>query len=648
MKTRITLGAAMSAVLLSTLSVAQGADETAAIVVTATRFATTIAAAPVNTTVISAADIRNSTADTLSQLLEQQPGVHVQNLFGLSGARSRLDLGGYGAAAAHNTLLLLNGRRLNDVDLGGANLAAIPLASIERIEIIHGSSTVLYGDNATAGAINIVTRDGNAATRTTVAVQAGSFATRQLELATARAAGDNTFSAVATGRTSDGYRDNSAAENSNALLTMTRQGANRTLGARLFLSDEDVELPGALNEPEYLATPTAAGSASLETADERRITAEGFMVGNHWSAELAWRNKRQNATIYGDTRAELSTVSMTPRYRRRLAAHEVISGIDIYYSTLAAHGTFGGAFPAENDSDTTRNSIAAYASDRYRFHGGTTQAEAGVRVQYSGLEISNTDVLAATDSRDSRDDTLLAWDLGLHHDLGENTRGYLRAASSFRFPVLDELWSYYDGSIALLKPQTATHLEAGLTALRGDRQRATLTLSATDVDDEIGYDAGSFSNVNFDPTRHLAATLALDARPLANWTLHGAYDYRRATFRSGSHKGKVIPEVPLHRLTLSGGHRLSDRQHLQASAVYTGERYFGDDLDNIGRKMAAFTRLDLSWRYQVGGYSLRAAVTNVTDAHDADAGYYGSWSANPYFYYPLPGRGYYLTLETAL
>ncbi len=132
---------------------------TAPIVVSATRFETSIDTAPVNVTTITSDDITRSNSTTLSDVLKTQAGINVTNLFGISGSKAKVDMGGFGGSGGQNTLVLLNGRRLNDVDLQGANLAAIPLDSIAQIEIVHGSSTVLYGDNAVSGVINIVTKN---------------------------------------------------------------------------------------------------------------------------------------------------------------------------------------------------------------------------------------------------------------------------------------------------------------------------------------------------------------------------------------------------------------------------------------------------------------------------------------------------------
>jgi len=110
-----------------------------------------------SSSVITANDIAHSPFHTLAEIIAQVPGVQLQSLFGgVNGAKTTVDLRGFGAFATANTLFLLNGRRLNDIDMAQVDLSTIPLDSIERIEIIKGNSgAVLYGDNAILRALRV-------------------------------------------------------------------------------------------------------------------------------------------------------------------------------------------------------------------------------------------------------------------------------------------------------------------------------------------------------------------------------------------------------------------------------------------------------------------------------------------------------------
>ena len=101
-------------------------------------------------------------ARRLQDILAREPGIQTTSLFGsVNGAQTTVDMRGFGATGASNTLVLVNGRRLNDIDLAGIDFSAIPKNSIERIEITRGNSgAVLYGDGAVGGVINIITKTG--------------------------------------------------------------------------------------------------------------------------------------------------------------------------------------------------------------------------------------------------------------------------------------------------------------------------------------------------------------------------------------------------------------------------------------------------------------------------------------------------------
>src|SRR5205814_8406556 len=82
-------------------------------------------------TVITADDIAHSPTQTLPEIIAQTPAVQLTSLYGgLNGAKTSVDLRGFGAVATANTLVLINGRRLNDIDLQGVDLTTIPLNAI--------------------------------------------------------------------------------------------------------------------------------------------------------------------------------------------------------------------------------------------------------------------------------------------------------------------------------------------------------------------------------------------------------------------------------------------------------------------------------------------------------------------------------------
>ena len=126
-------------------------------VVTATRDAEEIRKVPANVTVITQEGIEQSNAQNVVDLLKDQVDVVVRDFYG-NGKTASVDIRGFGETGTLNVLVLVDGRRVNDIDLSGVDWTQIPMDQIERIEIVRGSGSVLYGDNATGGVINIITK----------------------------------------------------------------------------------------------------------------------------------------------------------------------------------------------------------------------------------------------------------------------------------------------------------------------------------------------------------------------------------------------------------------------------------------------------------------------------------------------------------
>jgi vitamin B12 transporter len=124
------------------------------IVVTATRTEEEVLTAPGHVTVLSEEEISRSGARNLADLLTRQAGIKV-NDYGAEGAQNSISIRG---SASSQVLILVNGIRINDSLNGGFDLSDIPLSGVERIEIVRGGSSALYGSDALGGVINIITK----------------------------------------------------------------------------------------------------------------------------------------------------------------------------------------------------------------------------------------------------------------------------------------------------------------------------------------------------------------------------------------------------------------------------------------------------------------------------------------------------------
>jgi iron complex outermembrane receptor protein len=611
----------------------------APVVVTATRFETSTDTAPVNVTTITADDIARSGASNLSQVLSYQGGVSVSSLFGIAGSGAKVDLGGFGENGAQNTLVLINGRRLNDVDIDGVNLAGIPLDAIERVEIIRGNATVLYGDNAVSGAINIITKNAFDGEQASIKLSAGSFQTQRLS-STLRQRYNNTALLLSIdGIQSNGYRDNNEYENFSLVSEINRENLSWNYGARLNLSREDAGLPGSLDEATFKTKPTTANSQ--DKAREQRNSLEGFLEGEHFLSEVTVSKKHQEYDSIGyGTEADLSTVSFTPRYRQTYGNHRLVAGFDAYKSNLDTK-----ASPSNARQDIVRDSYAIYITDTMTLN-KSTHLDFGLRKQQVKVDIDNMDPFSATNISDSRNDNLTSWDITLSHLHNYGARNYVRAAKSFRFAVLDEMFIYpapaFSPVINLLEPQTGRHIEIGTRQTFANGLKLDANFFRINLEDEIAFDLGSFNNINLEKTRHEGLNINLRAPINKKLSVQAGYSLRKARFLSGANKDNDIPLVPKSKFTLSGQYQLDKKQQFGLHAVHTGQRYFANDDGNVGKKLAATTLIDANYSHQFNGWKGLIQIQNVSNINTADFALYRFGS---YFYYPLPERAVYITFE---
>src|SRR4051794_10366002 len=287
--------------------------------------------------VITAEDIAQSPAQTLQEIIAQTPGVQLTTLFGgVNGAKTSVDLRGFGAFATANTLVLINGRRLNDVDMAQVDLSTIPRDAIERIEITRGNSgAVLYGDNAVGGVINIVLKNGVGGPPTAMRFEGGVGSFNQLigSVSTAFSSGPWSASFYGNGIKSDGYRVNNALDQRNGVGNVNYSTPDLSAFLTLSGDDQKLGLPGGrLVDPSIgvneLATNRRGAATPFDYANQQGASATaGFTksLGNGVDiiVDGGVRTKKQQSGFFGTTPlpsfastyvdASLQTWSITPR-----------------------------------------------------------------------------------------------------------------------------------------------------------------------------------------------------------------------------------------------------------------------------------------------------------------------------------------------
>jgi iron complex outermembrane receptor protein len=623
--------------------------ELESVVVTATRFAEADPKIPANISVLTSSDLRNSPATNLPDLLKAVAGVESRPLYGPLGMDATVDMRGFGSTATSNTLVLVDGMRMNPVDMGSIVWSAIPMAGIERIEIIRGSGSVLYGNGATGGVINIITSKSGKS-RANIEAGIGSHDYRGVagEFAASNQTGYiNLFVRQAS---TNGYRQNSQQDQNVASGRGGLLLENGELFADYALYNESAGLPGNRlsaayqNDPKGTTTPY-----DVQERDGYRIRpGVSYRWGQKVTLEAEVGLDHQNlkssyvsSSFFSDSVRD--TLSFTPRllWQHGLGSlsSETVLGFD-YYDRKVDATTRGGpsqgaaqsssAWYIQNITGLTSNLSLTIGAREQRHRQSAKQDEypAWFYPAMSG---------SSTRKRD-------AYDIGLTY-ASASWRVYGKAGTTFRFANTDELFGadafgtpVFAGD---LRPQHGTIQEIG-GQICGTNTSLRASLYRLDLKDEIGYDGALFANTNFAPTRRDGLELEGDWKITGQLMLKAGYAYIDAKFREGTYAEKSVPLVPRHQASLQAILNTGNTGTYSALIRHTGDRRYGSDFDNTHGILSSYTTLDLQATWNFRPWQISAKLLNATDRKYSPFAGYSAFRNDTYFY-PADGRAVFVT-----
>ncbi|GBC61742.1 TonB-dependent receptor [Desulfonema ishimotonii] len=180
------------------------------VVVTSTRTENKIMETPSNISVIHAKDLDAMDAKTVADALKKLPGVNYSNS---SGLEPKLSLRATRIGMSPGALVLLNGIPVNIGKFGYVDWESLPVENIERVEVVKGPMSALYGGNSSRGVINIITKRGQAATQGKVSAVVGDNNDQRYSALVHGGTEKWDYNVNAKKRTEDGYRDESEIDN---------------------------------------------------------------------------------------------------------------------------------------------------------------------------------------------------------------------------------------------------------------------------------------------------------------------------------------------------------------------------------------------------------------------------------------------------
>ncbi len=437
--------------------------------VTATREPQSLRRSSADIVVIDAETIRNTTADSVEELLRRQAGIQL-NRNGGPGQTSGYFIRG---ASTSSTVVLVDGVRLGSATLGQADLEALSLTQIERIEVLRGPASSLYGADAVGGVVQIFTRRGDGSPRVTGAAAIGGYRSQQGDAGVSGSEGGFDYAAsvgreqsrgVSAIRPGDQFglfnpdRDGYARNVGNLRL-----GYTPATGHRIGVGLLDTRLDSHYDSADFDAAFKADPSADFRTRLETRLVSIDYRgaIATDWTTTLQLANVLDDSTSGGKTITRLTTHRDQATWQNALHA-----GAD-------------------------QQLVIAYEYLRERAGGDSfvvapNRHNNALVIGYSG-QVSSNDLQA-----------------DLRHDdnsvYGRNTTGRIGwsyealsglklralAGTSFRAPTFNDLYFPMFG-IATLQPERGRSVELGLTWQAGT-SNASATVYRNRVRNLIGFD----------------------------------------------------------------------------------------------------------------------------------------------------------------
>ena len=620
------------------------------VVVTADRIETAEVETAATVSVISAEDIEASSASSVPELLEALPGVQFRTYSGP--AQAQISMGGFGENSFGRVVVLVDGRSQNNIDMRPINWMSISLASVERIEVLHGGGGVLYGNGAVGGVINIITRQTDAP----LALKAeGSFGSFNSHRESVQAGVSGELGSIRVGgefSTTEGYRDRTGSNSANANLTGNIYPTDRlAFDLDLNYTRSFYEMPGGISEAEYKEDPTQAKNLADESLEhEFGASVNGkYDFNDDLRVEVllgySYRNIMPDQpsffTPQYDERIS-TTLDAQPKLRLKAAVAEMplvlIIGVDLRSADISNQSYSDEDRETKtNDFDVAFFSVGGYAN-------GDVELRDNLGLS-AGLRIDTARIGADKQSSGIDEETQHtgpAWSAGLRWNPTQSSKVYLRHEGLFRYPFTDEqtsLFGFGDAFLEDLEAENGILYELGGlysigTILRFDLRGYFLTM-----ENEIAPNA-LFVNENLDDTRRLGTEVSLEVLPVKSLELAASYGYVNPVFTGGDNDGNQIPLVSNHEIQGSLTYRGPARLDLSLDGSYRSEYYRGGDNANAQEKIDGYFLLNagLGWgtEFAEGEFRVRARVDNILDETYAPFVYYSG-------YYPGLGRSFTLT-----
>jgi vitamin B12 transporter len=598
------------------VSAPEETTELAPVVVTATRTAETADETLASVSVITRTDIERQQVRSVPDALRGLPGVTFSN----SGGPGKLTSVSLRGTNTSHVLVLVDGVRIGSATAGITSLETLPIEQIDRIEVVRGPRSSLYGSEAIGGVIQLFTRKGGGPLRPRLTAGAGTDQTVNGSLGLSGGGDAGWLDATVSFERTQGFDacrgeplvggcftvepDRDGYRNAAGSLRGGYRFDGGELGFHWLRSEGELEFDGSFQNESSGVQQVLGATVSLRPLDRWDLT---LSAGRSWD-EL-------DAFLDGDFASRFDTVRDSATWQNDVylgESHLATLGVD--YLRDRVDGT----------DDFTVDS-----RDNWGFF-GQYQGDFGAHRVTASLRYDDNEQFGGQTTGDA------AWGYGFANDLD------VRAAygTAFKAPTFNDLYLPftdlgfgfgYSGNPDL-DPETSRSIEVGLSGPLPDG-RWSIDLYQTILEDLISVDASGMIStpINVDEARIRGLEAVAGAR-VRGWDLNAALTLLDSKNRSpGANHGNLLVRRPEQTLRLDLDRNFG-RYRLGASLLAAGRSY--DDLANRVR-LDGYAVVDLRAEYRFSeSLRIQGRLENLLDEGYETVAYFNQ-----------PGRGFYLTLR---
>ena len=560
--------------------------------------------APFSSEVYTQDDIKNSKATNIYDFLSQNTSL---SLAPSSGNRfsKKISARGYGLTiGSHNLVVTLNGRRLNNIDTSGPEIAGVNINDIERVEITKGSGSVIYGDSAMAGAIHFYTKKN---IQTKISTTSGNYGVSQTSASVGindekidlNISLDNSkhdgFHKAATG----GVKDKGKQTKSSIGGTYTTDGGTE-ISLDLYRTNSDIRYPNYLSDAQFEADPTGSGSGSRYTYRDAESSTTNFKVKRNWGENFEFTTNRsaidkESRNFYSYSGATVDNYKYDYKSNDYLLTYtngdiKIDSGVNIFDGKRTVEST-----SVSSRNTTSKENLGVFSQLQYfRNDSVFTVGARSEKVDYKYSPESGTALSGEYD--------LNAFDIGINTSLSPNTTIFTNYNHAFQAPLIDRFFisatwpatgQVFNGFV---RPSKSRTFNIGLNHLT-DNSKTKLTLYRSNIKDEMflcksnaASDCGLYGdNLNLDKSHKQGLELQNKYVFSPKWSTSLNYAYTIAKIDSddkgaGALNGKTNPMTSKHNISASIIYSLSNKTNMTLTQKYRSEAFAEEDYANIFTK----------------------------------------------------------------